>query len=198
MRVTPEPAAGTTIERMFAPATATPGSATTGSIVLGVDPGLTRCGYAALTVGAGRERLGAFGVLTTPRTDDVARRLACLHADFMALLDDVRPDVVAVERIFMQHNTATAIAVAQASGVVLALAAARGCDVATYTPSQVKSSLTGWGAADKAQMQRMVQMRFSLPHLPEPADAADAVAIALCHVAVAPLTTRVRDAQAPR
>jgi crossover junction endodeoxyribonuclease RuvC len=183
---------------MFAPVSPAVGRSEGTRVVLGIDPGLTRCGYAAVTFGAGRERLSAFGVLTTPRTDDVAQRLARLHADFVELLADVRPDAVAVERIFMQHNTTTAIAVAQASGVVLALAAVRGCDVATYTPSQVKSSLTGWGAADKAQMQRMVQMRFSLPQLPEPADAADAVAIALCHVAASPLTGRVRDAGVTR
>lgn len=134
------------------------------------------------------------GVLTTPRDADLADRLATLHAEFAALLADIRPDAVAVERIFVQHNTATAVAVAQASGVVLALAAATGCEVATYTPSQVKSSLTGWGAADKSHVQRMVQRRFALADLPEPADAADAVAIALCHVAAAPLAARVAAA----
>jgi len=178
---------------MFAPATRLDGRVAP-RVILGIDPGLTRCGYGAVAVAGAREELRAFGVITTPRNGDLAARLATLHREFAALLAEVRPDAVAVERIFMQHNTATAVAVAHASGVVLALAAAHGCEVATYTPSQVKSSLTGWGAADKQHMQRMVQRRFALTEVPEPADAADAVAVALCHVAAAPLAARIAAA----
>ena len=128
----------------------------------------------------------ALGVLRTDKDDDTPSRLAVLQADIEALLDEFRPAAVAVERVFFQNNVRTAIGVAQASGVVLAAAVRRGCSVAEYTPSQVKDTVTGWGRADKAQVQRMVQMRLGLAGLPKPADAADAAAIALCHLAMSP------------
>lgn len=155
--------------------------------VLGVDPGLTRCGYAVLAPGpSGSAQALALGVVRTDKDDDTPLRLAVLQADIEALLDEFRPSAVAVERVFFQSNVRTAIGVAQASGVVLAAAARRGCWVAEYTPSQVKDTVAGWGGADKAQVQRMVQMRLGLATLPKPADAADAAAIALCHLAMSP------------
>ena len=158
--------------------------------VLGVDPGLTRCGYAVLSRGpAGSGLAHALGVLRTATDDDVPSRLAALQADIEALLDEFRPQAVAVERVFFQNNVRTAIGVAQASGVVLAAAARRGCAVAEYTPSQVKDTVAGWGGADKSQVQRMVQMRLGLAGLPKPADAADAAAVALCHMAMSPMIT---------
>ena len=153
--------------------------------VLGVDPGLTRCGYAVLAPGnSGSAVAVALGVLRTDTNDETPLRLAVLQADIEALLDEFRPSAVAVERVFFQNNVRTAIGVAQASGVVLAAAARRGCAVAEYTPSQVKDTVAGWGGADKAQVQRMVQMRLGLASVPKPADAADAAAIALCHLAM--------------
>lgn len=158
-------------------------------VVMGIDPGLTRCGYAVITrVAEPGQRPGvralALGVLRTPTTDALADRLAQIHVDVESLLDEFAPDAVAVEQVFFQSNVRTAMSVAQVSGVVLAAAARRGCAVVQYTPSQVKNSIAGYGAADKEQVQRMVQMRLGLTELPRPADAADAAALALCHLAM--------------
>jgi crossover junction endodeoxyribonuclease RuvC len=155
--------------------------------VLGIDPGLTRCGYAALDAGADAPRLRAIGVLRTPSTMPVPNRLAELRAGLAALIAEVQPDVVAVERVFFQVNVRTAMSVGQASGLALAEAASAGCEVVEYTPNQVKEAVAGWGGAPKDQVQRMVQLRLGLAAPPQPADAADAAALALCHLATAPL-----------
>lgn len=123
------------------------------------------------------------GVLRTSPQDETPHRLAQLHTDFTELLDEFDPVVVSVERIFFQNNIRTAVGVAQASGLALALAAKRGVFVAQYSPSEVKSVVAGDGQADKAQVQEMVQMLLGLAELPRPADAADAAALALCHLA---------------
>jgi len=164
-------------------------------VVLGIDPGLTRCGYAVVRADKAPE-LVAMGVITTPTTDDLPHRLARLQVDLTEIFDQYAPTAVAVERVFFQHNTRTAMIVGQASGIVLAMAAARGCEVAQYTPSQVKDAVAGDGAADKSAMQRMVQLRFGLKTLPTPADAADAAALAACHIAVAPFARSVARAMA--
>jgi crossover junction endodeoxyribonuclease RuvC len=166
---------------------------TRGGVVLGIDPGLTRCGYAVVSAGVS-PILVSMGVITTPATDELPQRLARLQADLVEIFDEFAPSAVAVERVFFQHNTRTAMSVGQASGVVLAMAAARGCEVAQYTPSQVKNAVAGDGAADKLAMQRMVQMRFGLQSLPTPADAADAAALAVCHIAIAPFSRSVAGA----
>jgi crossover junction endodeoxyribonuclease RuvC len=148
--------------------------------VLGVDPGLSRCGYAVVEpIGRGRARAAALGVIRTSPSAAAPERLAELRA----LLDEYRPVVVSVERIFFQNNVRTAIGVAQASGLALAEAAARGTAVAQYSPSAVKSVVTGDGRAAKAQVQAMVQLLLGLSAPPRPADAADAAALALCHLA---------------
>lgn len=166
-------------------------------VVLGIDPGLTRCGYAAVAAsGPGGGKALALGVIRTPATDAVPHRLASLQHELGALIDDHRPDVVAVEQVFFQVNVRTAMSVGQASGLALAAAAAAGCDVVQYTPNQVKETITGWGGAGKAQVQRMVQVRLGLTAAPQPADAADAAALALCHLAFAPLRASVADALA--
>jgi crossover junction endodeoxyribonuclease RuvC len=164
-------------------------------LVLGIDPGLTRCGYAVVR-SAARPELVALGVITTPPAQPLPQRLASLHHDLTALFDEHHPDSVAVERVFFQHNTRTAMSVGQASGIVLALAAARGCEVAQYTPSQVKNAVAGDGSADKSAMQRMIQLRFGLRTMPTPADAADAAALAVCHIAVGPFARSVAGAMA--
>lgn len=169
--------------------------ASSGAVVLGIDPGLTRCGYALVRAGAAPTLL-TMGVLTTASSDELPSRLAQLQADLVALFEEFAPTAVAVERVFFQHNTRTAMSVGQVSGVVLALAAARGCRVVQYTPTQVKSAVAGFGAADKAEMQRMVQLRFGLRTLPTPADAADAAALALCHIATEPFARSVAGAMA--
>lgn len=152
--------------------------------VLGIDPGLSRCGYAVVEAARrGRGRAVALGVLRTSPADDVPRRLAALHGDLGDLLDEYDPAVVSVERIFFQNNIRTAVGVAQASGLALALAARRGITVTQYSPSEVKSVVAGDGQADKVQVQEMVRMLLGLRDVPKPADAADAAALALCHLA---------------
>ncbi|MGB5758910.1 MAG: crossover junction endodeoxyribonuclease RuvC [Acidimicrobiales bacterium] len=152
--------------------------------VLGIDPGLSRCGYAVVEPAPrGRGRASAMGVLRTSPDDEVPARLAQLHADLIELLDEYRPAVVSVERIFFQNNIRTAVGVAQASGLALALAAGRNIQVAQYSPSEVKSVVAGDGQADKQQVQHMVQILLGLTEIPRPADAADAAALALCHLA---------------
>jgi len=162
--------------------------------VLGVDPGLSRCGYGCVQSERGQTRAIAVGVLTTPPSDPLPQRLAALHADLRSLLADLKPDVVAVERLFFQVNVRTAMSVGQASGLVLAAAAGAGCEVVQYTPGQVKQAVAGYGAAGKDQVQRMVQSLLGLTEVPKPPDAADALALALCHVAVAPLQARLEAA----
>ncbi len=152
--------------------------------VLGIDPGLSRCGYAVVEPAPrGRGRAVALGVLRTGVDEPVPQRLAQLHGDLVDLLDDFGPVVVSVERIFFQNNTRTAVGVAQASGLALALAAQRGLTVAQYSPSEVKSVVAGDGQATKGQVQEMVQVLLGLTEVPRPADAADAAALALCHLA---------------
>lgn len=156
--------------------------------VLGVDPGLSRCGYCVLRVGGSgaslREPVAvALGVITTPPERALPDRLVELQADFRALIAEHRPEVVAIERVLFQVNVQTAMSVGQASGVVMAEAASAGARVIEYSPNQVKEAVTGYGAADKEQVQEMVQMLLKLAAPPRPADAADAAAVALCHVA---------------
>lgn len=160
--------------------------------VLGIDPGLTRCGYAVV------DRSGptamAMGVIRTPASDPLPQRLAALRKELAALITEYRPDAVAVEHVFFQVNVRTAMSVGQASGLALAEAATAGCEVAQYTPNEVKSAIAGWGGAPKEQVQKMVQARLRLTRPPQPADAADAAALALCHLATAPMRERVRKA----
>ena len=150
--------------------------------VLGIDPGLSRCGYGAVRQGR-RPVAEAAGVLSTPAEMDRASRLAELQVDIRALLAELRPDVVAVERLLFQRNAATAMSVGQAVGVVLAESAAAGCEVVEYSPNEVKEAVAGWGGADKQEIAEMVRVLLGLTELLRPADAADAVAVALCHLA---------------
>jgi crossover junction endodeoxyribonuclease RuvC len=168
--------------------------------VLGIDPGLTRCGYAVVD-GRGATNASAIsiGVITTPPTDPLPQRLAALRTEFTALIAEFAPDVVAVEQVFFQVNVRTAMSVGQASGLALAEAALAGCEVIQYTPNQVKDAVAGWGGANKEQVQKMVQARLGLSTLPKPADAADAAALALCHLAMSPaMSLRVRASKASR
>ncbi len=151
--------------------------------VLGVDPGLTRCGLGVVDGEPGRPlRLVAVGVVRTPPDADLGVRLALLMDGIEGWLDLHRPDAVAVERVFSQHNVRTVMGTAQASGVALAVAARRGLPVATHTPSEVKAAVTGHGRADKAQVGAMVSRVLGLSAVPTPADAADALALAICHL----------------
>lgn len=165
--------------------------------VLGIDPGLSRCGYGAVEQRpGGRPRAVAIGVVTTSPDLDLPVRLAELQRELRALMVDLRPDVVAVERVFFQVNVRTAMSVGQASGLAMAEAAALGCDVVQYSPNQVKEAVAGWGAASKDQVERMVQTLLGLDRPLRPVDAADAAALALCHLACAPALARVAAAAA--
>lgn len=150
--------------------------------VLGIDPGLTRCGVGVVDVDrARRGTLVHVGVVRTPPDADISERLAGIAAGIRAVIEEHRPQAVAVERVFAQQNRQTVMGTAQASGVALLIAAEAGLPAATHTPSEVKAAVTGYGSADKRQVQSMIARILRLDELPQPADAADALAIALCH-----------------
>jgi crossover junction endodeoxyribonuclease RuvC len=140
-------------------------------------------------------RAEAAGVLRTSPDDPLPQRLAALAGDIRSLIGELRPDAVVVERLLFQANVRTAMAVGQASGLVLAAAAAAGCEVVQYSPNEVKQAVTGYGAAPKEQVQRMVQALLGLEARPRPPDAADALALAICHLAAAPLLAKARAAK---
>jgi crossover junction endodeoxyribonuclease RuvC len=151
--------------------------------VLGVDPGLTRCGLGVVDGVPGRPlTLVAVGVVRTPPADEVGHRLVAVERAVEEWLDLHRPDAVAVERVFSQHNVRTVMGTAQASAVAITCAARRGIPVALHTPSEMKAAVTGSGRAEKAQVARMVTRILRLDEAPRPADAADALGLAICHV----------------
>ncbi|WP_017540361.1 MULTISPECIES: crossover junction endodeoxyribonuclease RuvC [Nocardiopsis] len=151
--------------------------------VLGIDPGLTRCGVGVVDGAPGRPpALAAAGVIRTPAADDLPARLLAVERGVEEWLDAHAPDAVAVERVFAQHNLSTVMGTAQASAVAMTCAARRGLPVALHTPSEVKAAVTGSGRADKAQIGAMVARILRLSSPPRPADAADAVALCLCHI----------------
>jgi crossover junction endodeoxyribonuclease RuvC len=151
--------------------------------VLGIDPGLTRCGLGVVEGSVGRPlRMVEVGVVRTPPSSAVADRLWEIERSVDAWLDTHRPDAVAVERVFSQHNVRTVMGTAQASGIAMVAAARRGIPVTLHTPSEVKASVSGSGRADKAQVGAMVTRLLRLDTAPTPADAADALALAICHI----------------
>jgi crossover junction endodeoxyribonuclease RuvC len=169
--------------------------------VLGIDPGLTRCGVGVVDVAADRSAtLVHVGVVRSDPGAPIESRLAMIAAGLRAVIDEHGPAVVAVERVFAQQNRQTVMGTAQASGIALLVAGERGLPAATHTPTEIKAAITGYGAADKRQVQVMVARILRLEELPRPADAADALAIALCHAwrsgpvaaASAPLTPAQR------
>jgi crossover junction endodeoxyribonuclease RuvC len=151
--------------------------------VLGVDPGLTRCGLGVIDGVPGRPpTLVAADVLRTPAGDDVAARLLALEAGIEEWLTAHQPDAMAVERVFSQHNVRTVMGTAQAGAVAVVCAARRGLPVALHTPSEVKAAVTGSGRAGKDQVTAMVMRLLRLDAPPRPADTADALALAICHL----------------
>ena len=151
--------------------------------VLGIDPGLTRCGVGVVDGTVGRPlTMVDVGVFRTPAELDIARRLHQLEQQIEASVVRHRPDIVAVERVFSQHNVRTVMGTAQASGIAMLVAARHGIPVHLHTPSEVKASVTGSGRADKAQVTQMVTRLLRLTEAPKPADAADALALAICHI----------------
>lgn len=159
--------------------------------VLGIDPGLSRCGYGLVTRAGSALRARAAGVLETDPHDELPHRLLILETELRGLVEELRPDVVAVERVFFQVNAKTAMSVGQASGLALVVAEAAGCEVAQYTANEVKQALVGYGAATKEQIQRMVAQVLGLKAVDGPPDVADALALAVCHLTTVPLRRAV-------
>jgi crossover junction endodeoxyribonuclease RuvC len=161
-------------------------------LVLGVDPGLTRCGLGLVDGEPGRPlTLRAVGVVSTPADAPLGERLLAVAEALDEWLAGQQPDAVAVEQVFSQRNVRTVMGTAQVSGVVLASAARRRIPIATHTPSEVKAAVTGNGRAEKAQVAAMVTRLLRLSAPPRPADAADALALAICHIWRAPVRTRL-------
>jgi crossover junction endodeoxyribonuclease RuvC len=151
--------------------------------VLGVDPGLTRCGVGVVDGAPGRRlTLVHVEVIRTPADVDLAHRLLGIEQALEIVLDTVAPDAVAVERVFSQQNVRTVMGTAQAGAVAITCAARRGIPVVLHTPSEVKAAVTGSGRADKDQVGVMVARLLGLTQVPKPADAADALALAICHL----------------
>ncbi|MEU3049401.1 crossover junction endodeoxyribonuclease RuvC [Streptomyces sp. NPDC006984] len=165
--------------------------------VLGVDPGLTRCGVGVVEGVAGRPlaMLGV-GVVRTLVDEELGRRLLAIEQGIEQWLDEHRPEIVVVERVFSQHNVSTVMGTAQASAVAMLCASRRGLPVALHTPSEVKAAVTGSGRADKSQVGAMVTRLLRLDAPPRPADAADALALAICHIWRAPAQNRLQQAVA--
>jgi crossover junction endodeoxyribonuclease RuvC len=167
--------------------------------VLGVDPGLSRCGYGLVgRAGSGGGDLVAVaaGVVETDPAEPLPERLCTLQHELRALVADLGPDAVVVERVFFQVNARTAMSVGQVSGLALAAAAESGCDVVQYTANEVKQAVVGYGGATKQQVQRMVAAVLHLRGVPRPPDAADALALAACHLTTVPLRRAVARAAA--
>jgi crossover junction endodeoxyribonuclease RuvC len=159
--------------------------------VLGIDPGLTRCGVGIVDVTATRQAtLVEVTVIETPPDMPLELRLLAIGRGIDALLDAHKPDALAIERVFAQQNLHSVMGVAQVSGIALYAAAARGLSVGLHTPSEVKAAITGYGSANKQQVTTMVARVLGLTELPKPADAADALAIAICHAWRAPTPSR--------
>lgn len=167
--------------------------------VLGIDPGLTRCGLAVVSGSTGRQlSLDQVDVVRTSSDDGLAKRLLSVDTGVQAWLAHHEPDVVAIERVFSQHNVRTVMGTAQASGVATLAAARNGLDVVEHTPSEVKAAVTGSGSADKAQVAQMVTRILRLPQQPTPADATDAIALAVCHLWRGAAQQRIAAAVAAR
>lgn len=150
-------------------------------IILGIDPGLAIVGYGVIEYKNGRFQTLAYGAITTPAHTDVEARLSMIYNEMNALIDKYHPDEMAIEELFFNTNSTTAIAVAEARGVILLAAYRKGVACHEYTPLQVKSSVVGYGKAEKKQVMMMVQTILKLEKAPKLDDTADALAIAICH-----------------
>ena len=149
--------------------------------VLGVDPGLTRCGLGVVDRNASKLSLAGVGVIYTDKEQSLDQRLLSLDQELSLWIEKYQPDVIAVERVFSQLNVRTAMATGQAAGIALLLAAKEGIPVAMHTPSEVKAAVTGSGRADKKQVATMVTKIINLSEAPKPVDTTDALALAICH-----------------
>lgn len=163
--------------------------------VLGIDPGLSTTGYALVTSTGAALQAVAAGVIRTDRHLPMSVRLGELYADLEDLIAEHQPEAVAIERVFVNKNLQSAEGVGRASGVILLAANRAGLEVTEYTPSQVKKAIVGVGTAPKTQLQQIVARRLGLQEAPASPDAADALAVAMCHLQSAPLQRAIREAQ---
>ena len=163
--------------------------------ILGIDPGYGITGFGVVEAQRGRTTLVNCGAITTPAGMDFSARLEIIYEDMKKLLEVAKPDVVAIEELFFGQNVTTGIGVAQARGVVLLAIRQAGLEVYSYKPAQVKQSVVGYGNATKRQMQDMTKRLLGLSQMPKPDDAADAIAIALCHArsSTSLLATRINN-----
>lgn len=150
-------------------------------LVLGIDPGTSITGYGLVEAQGGKFKPVGYGCVRTPAGEALPRRLQVIYREVRVLIERYRPDFIAVEELFFNKNTRTALVVGQARGVILLGAADAGLEVWEYTPLQVKQAVAGYGRAEKCQVQEMVRVLLSLPGIPKPDDAADALAVAICH-----------------
>ncbi|HZQ06671.1 MAG TPA: crossover junction endodeoxyribonuclease RuvC [Anaerolineae bacterium] len=151
-------------------------------IALGIDPGTALCGYGLVRANGDDMELIECGAISTQAKTPLAARLLKIHKELTALIRKHKPDYGAVEKLFFSRNTTTALAVGHARGVALLALAQANVSIAEYTPNEIKQAISGYGGADKYQMQQMVRMLLHLDDVPKPDDAADAVAIAICHL----------------
>ena len=165
--------------------------------VLGIDPGLTRCGVGIVSGTPGSAlSLNGVGVIMTPTDSDLDARLLLLHSEITQWVQKYSPDVIAVERVFSQHNVRTVMGTAQAAGVALLVAAQNNIPVFMHTPSEVKAAVTGSGRANKSQVSEMVKRLLNLQEIPKPADSADALALAICHIWRGGANSKIKNAVA--
>jgi crossover junction endodeoxyribonuclease RuvC len=165
--------------------------------VLGIDPGLTRCGVGIVSGTHGSTLLlEGVGVIMTPADNDLDHRLLSLHSEITQWVQKYSPDVIAVERVFSQHNVRTVMGTAQAAGIALLVAAQNNIPVFMHTPSEVKAAVTGSGRANKAQVSEMVKRLLNLQEIPKPADSADALALAICHIWRGGANSKIKSAVA--
>ena len=165
--------------------------------VLGIDPGLTRCGVGIVSGAPGSTlSLDGVGVIMTPTDADLDDRLLSLHSEITQWVQKYSPDVIAVERVFSQHNVRTVMGTAQAAGIALLIAAQNNIPVFMHTPSEVKAAVTGSGRANKSQVSEMVKRLLNLQEIPKPADSADALALAICHIWRGGANSKIKSAVA--
>lgn len=161
--------------------------------ILGIDPGVAIVGFGLIESGPGVQRMLQYGVITTPAGQPLAARLAQIRRDMTELIETLAPDEISIEELFFSKNITTGIAVAHARGVILCAAEEQAIPIYEYTPMQIKQAVVGYGLADKKQVMDMTRRILKLKAVPQPDDAADALAIALCHARSATSLLRRRD-----
>ena len=165
--------------------------------IFGIDPGSRRTGYGCIEMDGRRVRLVLCGAIAVPPAESFPQRLALIHRELSQLLRSCQPECVAVENLFHANNVRSALKLGHARGVAMLAAVEAGCDLVEYTPAEVKRAVVGYGRAEKPQVQQMVKLLLNMPQVPSPHDAADALAIALCHLHTLP-STRVAVAATAR